>query len=137
MMFTKTDSGADDGAGFCLSETVRTYRMEACTSVAGMLRDIGMRSEWCVSGKEAVVRSEEAFAIHDRYEAYIIDWMRWSNCIFYFRYRFMFRIAYKSRSSPGRPAFYFNFFITGDNIMITEVRSSCAILYSIRIFIAG
>ena len=49
--------------------------MEACTSVAGMLRDIGMRSEWCVSGKEAVVRSEEAFAIHDRYEAYIIDWM--------------------------------------------------------------
>ena len=49
--------------------------MEACTSVAGMLRDIGMRSEWCVSGREAVVRSEEAFAIHDRYETYIIDWM--------------------------------------------------------------
>ena len=24
--------------------------MDACTSVAGMLRDIGMRSEWCVSG---------------------------------------------------------------------------------------
>ena len=49
--------------------------MEACTSVAGMLRDIGMRSEWCVSGKEAVVRSQEAFEIHDRYETYIIDWM--------------------------------------------------------------
>ena len=48
--------------------------MDACTSVSGMLRDIGMRSEWCVSGKEAVVRSEEAFAIHDRYETYIIDW---------------------------------------------------------------
>ena len=49
--------------------------MDACTGVAGMLRDIGMRSEWCVSGKEAVVRSEEALAIHDPYETYIIDWM--------------------------------------------------------------
>ena len=49
--------------------------MDACTGVSGMLRDIGMRSEWCVSGKEAVVRSEEALGIHDPYETYIIDWM--------------------------------------------------------------
>ena len=49
--------------------------MDACTSVAGMLREIGMRSEWCVSGKEAVVRSKEAFAIHDCYGTYIIDWL--------------------------------------------------------------
>ena len=48
--------------------------MDACTNVAGMLRNIGMRSEWCVSGKEAVFRSKEAFAINDSYETYIIDW---------------------------------------------------------------
>ena len=49
--------------------------INACQSVADMLRDIGMRSEWCVSGKEAVVRTEEALRHGDRFKVYIIDWL--------------------------------------------------------------
>ncbi|MBQ9447822.1 MAG: transporter substrate-binding domain-containing protein, partial [Victivallales bacterium] len=47
----------------------------ACQSVADMLRDIGMRSEWCVSGKEAVIRTEEALRHGDRFKVYIVDWL--------------------------------------------------------------
>ena len=46
-----------------------------CLSVSRMLRDIGMRPEWCMSGKEAVIRTEEAKQIGDLYKVYIIDWL--------------------------------------------------------------
>ena len=49
--------------------------MNACMSISKMLRDCGMRSEWCASGKEAVVRTEEAFRIGDNFKVYIIDWL--------------------------------------------------------------
>ncbi|MBR4222183.1 MAG: response regulator, partial [Victivallales bacterium] len=46
-----------------------------CLSVSRMLRDTGMRPEWCMSGKEAVIRTEEAKQIGDLYKVYIIDWL--------------------------------------------------------------
>lgn len=49
--------------------------MNTCQSAAAMLRQIGMRSEWCMHGKEAVARTEEAIRIHDRFQVYIIDWL--------------------------------------------------------------
>jgi signal transduction histidine kinase/CheY-like chemotaxis protein len=48
--------------------------MNACQSISQMLRQIGMRSEWCTQGKEAIVRTQEAIRIGDRFEVYIIDW---------------------------------------------------------------
>ena len=49
--------------------------MNVCQSVSQMLRDIGMRSEWCMYGKEAVARTEEAMRIGDSFKVYIIDWL--------------------------------------------------------------
>jgi len=46
----------------------------SCQSVSKMLRQIGMRSEWTMYGKEAVVRTQEAHDIGDPYMVYIIDW---------------------------------------------------------------
>ncbi len=46
----------------------------SCQSVSKMLRQFGLRSEWTMYGKEAVVRAEEALDIGDPYEVYIIDW---------------------------------------------------------------
>ena len=34
-----------------------------------------MRSEWCVSGKEAVIRTEESLRHGDRFKVYLIDWL--------------------------------------------------------------
>ncbi len=49
--------------------------INTCQSVAQMLRQIGMRSEWTMYGKEAVVRTEEALKLGDRFHVYIIDWL--------------------------------------------------------------
>ena len=46
----------------------------ACRSTVEMLRDIGMRGEWCVSGEEAIDRAEEAIRQGDRFKVYIVDW---------------------------------------------------------------
>ncbi len=46
----------------------------SCQSVAGMLRHIGMRAEWTMSGREAVVRAEEAEDLADPFHVYIVDW---------------------------------------------------------------
>jgi signal transduction histidine kinase/DNA-binding response OmpR family regulator len=48
--------------------------VNACQSVADMLREAGMRSEWCASGKEAVIRTEESLRHGDRFKVYIVDW---------------------------------------------------------------
>ncbi len=45
-----------------------------CDSVTKMLRQIGMRSEWVLHGKEAVLHAKQAFELGDEYHAYIIDW---------------------------------------------------------------
>ena len=48
---------------------------DTCLSVSSMLTEIGMRSEWTVSGKEAVIRAKHAMEMGDEFYAYIIDWM--------------------------------------------------------------
>jgi len=49
--------------------------INACQSIADLLREVGMRSEWCVSGREAVVRTEESLRHSDRFKVYLIDWL--------------------------------------------------------------
>ena len=46
-----------------------------CLSIAKMLKDAGMRAEWCTSGKEAVIRAQAAYGDGDLFKVYIIDWM--------------------------------------------------------------
>ena len=46
----------------------------ACDSVTKMLTRVGMRSEWTLYGKEAVLRAKNAFERDDAFHAYIIDW---------------------------------------------------------------
>ena len=48
---------------------------DTCLSVSSMLTEIGMRSEWTVSGKEAVIRAKHAREMGDEFYAYIIDWL--------------------------------------------------------------
>lgn len=45
-----------------------------CDSVTKMLTQIGMRVEWTLRGKEAVLYSKQAVEMHDEFHAYIIDW---------------------------------------------------------------
>lgn len=45
-----------------------------CDSVTKMLLRVGMRSEWTVSGREAVLRARQAIEVNDAFHAYIIDW---------------------------------------------------------------
>ena len=45
-----------------------------CDSVTKMLVKVGMRSEWTLSGKEAVLRARQSMEIGDAFQAYIIDW---------------------------------------------------------------
>ena len=49
--------------------------IDTCMSVSKMLRDIQMRADWTTSGKEAVVRSQEAYEQSEPFEVFIIDWL--------------------------------------------------------------
>ena len=49
--------------------------VNTCYSVSQMLQEIGMRSDWTTTGKEAVVRTQFAIQSGDEYGAFIIDWM--------------------------------------------------------------
>lgn len=44
-----------------------------CDSVAKMLNQIGMRSEWTVRGREAVLRTRQSVEMKDEFHVYIID----------------------------------------------------------------
>lgn len=46
-----------------------------CDSVSYMLQQIGMRAEWTLSGKEAVLRTHQAVSRGDIYSVYIVDWL--------------------------------------------------------------
>lgn len=48
--------------------------IHTCRSVCKMLREIKMRPEWTISGKEAVLRAQDAQELHDEYKVYIIDY---------------------------------------------------------------
>ena len=45
-----------------------------CDSVTKMLVQVGMRPEWTLSGREAVLRAKQSLELNDPFHAYIIDW---------------------------------------------------------------
>ena len=45
-----------------------------CDSVTKMLVQVGMRSEWTLSGRESVLRARQSIELGDPFHAYIIDW---------------------------------------------------------------
>ena len=48
---------------------------DSCLNICKMLRTIGMRPDWTISGKEAVIRAKDAIDQNDKFSVYIIDWM--------------------------------------------------------------
>ena len=48
---------------------------DTCDSVSFMLGQLGLRAEWTLSGKEAVLRTRQASMRGDCYSVYIIDWL--------------------------------------------------------------
>lgn len=78
LQFRISESAAEDKA---LTELqgLRTLvaddDLNTCASVTKMLKDIGMRSEWTTSGKEAVFRTQLAVERGDEFNVYIIDWL--------------------------------------------------------------
>ena len=46
-----------------------------CESIYTMLKEVGMRAEWCTTGKEAVTRAQMAFREGDLFKVYILDWL--------------------------------------------------------------
>ena len=49
--------------------------LNTCRSVSKMLRDIKMRPDWTASGREAIVRTQDAVDMKDEYKVYIIDYL--------------------------------------------------------------
>ena len=49
--------------------------INTCRSVCKMLRDIDMRPDWTTSGKEAILRAQDAEEIKDAYRVYIVDYL--------------------------------------------------------------
>ena len=48
---------------------------DSCLNVCKMLRTIGLRPDWTISGKEAVIRAKDAIEQNDAFNVCIIDWM--------------------------------------------------------------
>ena len=46
-----------------------------CDTVTRMLREIGMRPEFTMHGREAVLKAKQAYELEDEFFVYIIDWM--------------------------------------------------------------
>ncbi len=49
--------------------------INTCRSVCKMLRSINMRPDWTASGKEAVLRAQDAAELQDEYKVYIVDYL--------------------------------------------------------------
>lgn len=47
----------------------------SCDSISAMLAQIGMRADWTMYGREAIMRTHQAIQREDPYGVYIIDWM--------------------------------------------------------------
>ena len=47
----------------------------ACDSVTKMLSQIGMRPEWTMHGREAVLRAKQAIELGDAFGVYVVDWV--------------------------------------------------------------
>lgn len=48
---------------------------DTCMSVSKMLKQLGLRTDWTVSGREALVRVKEANEEKDSFSVFIIDWL--------------------------------------------------------------
>ncbi|MBQ9442639.1 MAG: response regulator [Selenomonadaceae bacterium] len=48
---------------------------ETCDSVTEILKNLGVRSEWTTSPREAVFRAKKALNDKDPFNAYIVDWL--------------------------------------------------------------
>ena len=49
--------------------------IETCRSVCKMLRSIDMQPDWTVTGKEAVLRAQDAAETNEAYKVYIVDYL--------------------------------------------------------------
>ncbi len=49
--------------------------INTCRSVCKMLRSIGMRPDWTASGKEAILRAQDASELRDEYKVFIVDYL--------------------------------------------------------------
>ena len=49
--------------------------IDTCRSVCKMLRSIEMNPDWTVSGKEAILRAQDAAELSDEYKVYIVDYL--------------------------------------------------------------
>ena len=49
--------------------------IDTCRSVCKMLRSIEMQPEWTVSGREAVLRAQDAAELDNEYKVYIVDYL--------------------------------------------------------------
>lgn len=49
--------------------------IDTCRSVCKMLRTIDMLPDWTVTGKEAVLRAQDAAELNEEYKVYIIDYL--------------------------------------------------------------
>ncbi len=49
--------------------------IDTCRSVCKMLRSIDMQPDWTVTGREAVLRAQDAAELKDEYQVYIIDYL--------------------------------------------------------------
>ncbi len=48
---------------------------QTCDSITHMLAEVGMRSDWTTSARDAVLRTQKAVSDKDPFFAYIIDWL--------------------------------------------------------------
>ena len=46
-----------------------------CLTVSSMLRELGLHPDWTTSGKEAVIRAQDALKSQDPFGIYFVDWM--------------------------------------------------------------
>jgi len=58
-----------------LRALVVDHDFNTCDSVSSMLQQIGLRAEWTLSGKEAVLRTRQAVMRKDNYYVYVVDWL--------------------------------------------------------------
>ena len=49
--------------------------VETCRSVCKMLRSIDMQPDWTVTGREAVLRAQDAAELNNEYKVYIVDYL--------------------------------------------------------------
>ncbi len=75
----RLDSGEKEPVGIPELKNCRALVVDddfnTCDSVSYMLQQIGLRAEWTLSGKEAVLRTRQAAMRKDNYSVYVIDWM--------------------------------------------------------------